>query len=561
MREGNLNQNRPGFTHFPQLAMSFIKNNLYPEINQNGSEFNPTKYSLLLKHCLSKNYPREVLLLYTHFRRNGLYHVGLVPFALKACALLASVYSSRLLHTETIKNGVESDVYVGTSLLSAYWKSKCLTDARKVFDSMPVRNVVTWNAMLGGYLANGDLGLASLLFEQMSARSDVTWSEMIGGFARNGDMVNARVLFEKVPAQLRNVVTWTVMVDGYASNGDMEVAREVFEKMPERNNFVWSSMISGYCKKGRVKEAKEIFYQIPEPNLVNWNSLVSGYAQNGFCEEALEAFEVMQSRGFGPDEFTITSVLSACAQLGLLDMGKEVHTMINNKGIKLNLFVLNGLVDMYAKCGDLNNARLIFEEMTQRNDSCWNAIISGSAMHGQCKEALEFFHRMEASSEKPNCVTFLSVLSACAHGGFVAEGLETFAKMEKYKLTAGIQHYGCLVDLLGRAGRLKEACDLVKGMPTKPNDSVWGALLGASRIHLDTEIAEWVLNEVRKDCSDSGSGDDAHYVLLSNIYAVSDQWENAERMRRVIMNKGFKKTPGRSSLMLGSTETESSANL
>ncbi|CAK9134249.1 unnamed protein product [Ilex paraguariensis] len=429
-----------------------------------------------------------------------------------------------------------------------YAKCGNIADSRRVFDYMPVRNVVTCNAMIGGYMRNGDTKSGSLLFEQMPMRTAVTWIEMIDGYAKLGDMVIARQFFDRVPFELRNVVTSSVMVDGYCSNGDMEAAKKVFEAMPQRNFYVWSSMISGYFKKGDVKEAKVIFDRIPRRNLVNWNSLISGYAQNGCCEEALDAFTEMQAEGFEVDEVTLTSVLSACAQSGLLDVGKEIHQMIIQKRIELNQFILNGLVDMYAKCGDLGNARLIFEGMSYKNDACWNAMISGFAIHGQCKEAIEFFGRMENLGEKPNDITFLSVLSACAHGGFVKEGLETFSKVEKYGVTASIKHYGCLIDLLGRAGRLEEAYDLIKKIPLKPNDTIWGALLGACRIHMDTNLADKVVKEVCKQNSEKGSSQESHHVLLSNIYAASDSWEKAERMRMDMSNKGFQKTPGRSAV-------------
>ncbi|GFS37555.1 pentatricopeptide repeat (PPR-like) superfamily protein [Actinidia rufa] len=422
--------------------------------------------------------------------------------------------------------GVESDVMVGTSLVDMYAKCGDIFGSRKVFDNMPKRNVVTWNAMIGGYMASGDTKPANLLFEKMPMRSAITWIEMIDGFAKSGDTVTARQLFDRVPLEMRNVVTWTVMVDGYASNGEMEAAKEA---------------------------AKAVFDRIPDRNLVNWNSLISGLAQNGFCEEAMDLFTKMQTEGFVPDEVTLSSVLSACAQLGLLDVGKEIHQMIVHKGIKLNQFILNGLVDMYAKCGDLSNARLNFEKITKRSDSCWNTMISSYAIHGQCKEALELFGRMEASSEKPNGITFLSVLSACAHGGFVEEGLEIFSKLKKYGLTASIRHYGCVIDLLGRSGRLREAYDLIKSMPVKPNDTVWGALLGACRVHSDMDLADRVLEEVGRD-SDTGSGNDSHYVLLSNIYAASDNWEKAERMKRFMSDKGFQKVPGYSSFMLDGPE-------
>ncbi|KAI3837313.1 hypothetical protein MKW92_020558 [Papaver armeniacum] len=202
-------------------------------------------------------------------------------------------------------------------------------------------------------------------------------------------------------------------------------------------------MISGYCKKGLMQEAESIFDKISVRNLVIWNALISGYAQNGFSEEALKAFQRMQDKGFKPDEFSVASALSACAQLGSLDCSKRVHDLINRNYIKLNQYVVNGLVDMYAKCGDISNAKRIFERMSSRNDVCWNAMITGLAVHGRSREALELFSQMEESSEKPNSVSFLSVLSACARGGFTDEGLQIFSKMkEKYCLEAGIEHYG-----------------------------------------------------------------------------------------------------------------------
>lgn len=517
---------------------------------------NQLNWSSLIRKHLAQDSPKEVLVIYNQIRRNRAYILGVVPLIFKACASLPSVIYGTTLHAETIKFGADIDVMIGTSLINMYAKCSEILASRKVFDCMPERNVISWNAMIGGYLKNGNMDSASVLFDQMLERTEITWIEMIDGFARSGDLVKARYLFNKVPLELKNVVTWTVMIDGYTSKGEMEAARELFEKMPHRNFFVWSSMISGYFKRDDVYEAKDMFDRIPARNLVNWNSLISGYAQNGYCEEALEAFGKLQAERFEPDEVTFASVLSACAQSGLLDAGKEIHSMIIQKRIKLNQFVLNALVDMYAKCGDLTNARLIFEGMAHRNTTCWNSVISGFAIHGQCKEALEFFRRMESSDEIPDKITFLSVLSACAHGGFVDEGLEIFSRMEKYGLAAGIQHYGCLVDLLGRAGRLNEAYHLIKSMPMKPNDAVWGALLGACRIHADTDMVEQIMKELSLTNSTLDSGDDSHYVLLSNIYAASDRWEWAETMRLVMVKKGVQKITGRSSVMVSNAEQQ-----
>ncbi|KAL8099591.1 pentatricopeptide repeat-containing protein At3g21470 [Apium graveolens] len=509
-----------------------------------------SNWSSTIKNFIAQGAPKQALKFYANVRNNHSVIIGVIPLLLKACTSLSMLYYGRVIHSESIKSGALFDVMVGTSLINMYGKCECILDARMVFDNMSDRNVVSWNAMIGGYMKNGDAESASRLFEEMPARTEVSWIEMVEGYARNGDMVGARELFDRVPLGVKNVVIWTVMVDGYASNGDMDAAREVFEAMPCRNFFVWSSMICGYLKKGDVLEAEIIFSWIPVRNLVHWNSLISGYAQNGCCRKALDAFMKMRVDGFEPDEVTLVSILSVCGQLGLLDKGKEVHELIRCQGIKHNQFIMNGLVDMYAKCGDITSARLLFEGMVQRNDACWNSMISGLAIHGQCKEAIEFFGRMEKSGEKPNSISFLSVLSACAHGGYVEEGLDFFSKLKIYDIAANIKHYGCLIDLLGRAGKLKEAYDLIKEMPVRPNDTVWGALLGACRIHSDMEMADRILEEVRSSDSDVCSSDDSHYVLLSNIYAASERWENAERMRIVISSEGILKTPGSSSIIL-----------
>ncbi|GLT32212.1 hypothetical protein SLA2020_068950 [Shorea laevis] len=530
-------------------------------LHKQNSEFcamravpNQTRWSDIIRKHLAQGSSKEVLTVYNQIRRKGLYILGVVHLVFKACASSSKLNYGKSLHAEVMKTAAFFDVKIGTSLLDMYAKCGHITDAGRVFDEMPVRSVVTLNAMIGGYLRNGDTKSALDLFGKMSTRTAVTWIEMIDGFARRGDTLKARSFFDVVPSDLRNVVTWTAMIDGYTRNEEMEAARELFEDMPERNFYVWSSMISGYCKRGNVKEARAIFDRVPVRNLVNWNAMISGYAQNGFCEEALEAYWKMQAEAFEPDGVTIACVLSACAQLGQLEAGKEIHNLIVEKEIELNRFVLNGLVDMYAKCGDLSNAKLIFEGMSHRTTTCWNSMISGLAIHGQSEEALEFFRRMEDSNEKADEITFLSLLSACVHGGYVDEGLEVFSKMEKHGVTAGVKHYGCLVDLLGRAGRLKEAFDLIKNMPVKPNDAVWGALLGACRVYLEMDMVEQVMQEVVKVHGKMDSGDDLHYVLLSNIYAASDRWEKAEKMRMSMTDKGFQKTPGRSAVMLGYTE-------
>ncbi|XP_054790530.1 pentatricopeptide repeat-containing protein At3g21470 [Prosopis cineraria] len=514
-------------------------------------------WSSLINNYIYQGSWKEALVVYKQIRHEGVYLFGAIPLLLKACASLSFFDYGKALHAESIKAGSDSDVMIGTTLISIYAKCGAVLDSFQVFESMPEKNVVTWNAMINGYLKNGDTNSALILFDKMPGRTEVTWNQMIDGFARSGDIATARQLFDNGPPELKNVGTWTVMADGYARQGNMEAAREIFGQMPERNFFVWSCMICGYSRIGNVKEAEAIFRQVPVRNLEIWNSMISGYVQNGFGEEALKAFDDMQDEGFQPDEFTIVSILSACSQLGLLNAGKKIHHMIRKRAMKTNQFVLSGLIDMYAKCGDLINARLVFEEFNERNIFCWNAMISGFAINGKCLEVLEFLGRMENSNVRPDGITFLTVLTACAHGGFVNEALEVISKMLKCGLEISIKHYGCVVDLLGRAGRLKEAYELIQKMPMKPNDTVLGAMLGACQIHSALEMAEQIMKDIiRAQSLDSLSGNNSYNVLMSNIYAASEKWEKAERVRIAKANEGSQKTPGCSSVISSGSECQ-----
>ena len=462
----------------------------------------------------------------------------------------------RSLHAEALKSAFAGDLLVGTTLVSMYCKCGALADARRAFDETPDRNVVTHNALLAGYAGAGDMDSALALFGGMRSWTPVTWATLIRGFAEKGDMAEARRWFDATPPGMLTVVTWTVVVHGYVSAGDMEAAREVFDRMPARNAFVWSSMVTGYFKAGDAEAAQDMFDRIPSRNLVNWNTLIPGYAQIGCSEKALQAFRLMLEERIKPDEFTMASVLSACAQLGSLEQGKKVHEFINRKHIRKNHFVNNGLIDMYAKCGDLAYARDIFDSMRWKNTECWNTMISALASHGRSEEALHLFFMMECSEQKPNVITLVAVLGACTHGGFVDEGLRIFNKFEVYGVEAGVEHYGCLVDLLGRAGKLKEAYDIVKSMPEEPNEVIWGSLLGACNVHGDAEMSRLVSDEIHRLHSARTSSNDAEYIMLSNIMAASERWEQAEQLRRKMARHGIEKTPGCSSLELGIPECQ-----
>lgn len=515
----------------------------------------PDKWAHLLQEYAAHSSLREAVLVYAS---NLPRPTHLLPVLLKAAAAASRPEHGlgRSLHAEALKSAFARDLLVGTTLVSMYCKCGALEDARRAFDEVPDRNVVTYNALLAGYAAAGDMDGALALFGGMPSRTHVTWATLIRGFAEKGDMEEARRWFDATPPGLRTVVTWTVVVQGYVDAGDMETAREVFDGMPSRNAFVWSSMVNGYFKAGDAEAAQAVFDIIPRPNRVNWNALIAGYAQIGCSEKALQAFHSMLEDKIIPDEFTMASVLSACAQLGSLEQGKKVHEFINRKHIRKNHFVMNGLIDMYAKCGDLAYARDIFDSMRWKNTECWNSMISALASHGRSEEAIQLFFMMECSDQKPNVITLLAVLGACTHGGFVDQGLRIFNKFEAYGVEAGVEHYGCLVDLLGRAGKLKEAYEIVKNMAEEPNEVIWGSLLGACRVHGDAELSRMVSDEIHVLHSGRGPSNDAEYIMLSNIMAASERWEQAEQLRRKMAGLRIEKSPGCSSFELGIPERQ-----
>ncbi|KAI5003090.1 hypothetical protein ZWY2020_027740 [Hordeum vulgare] len=306
----------------------------------------PDKWTCLVKEYASNAFLRDAALVYAKHLPRQTHHLSLLPVLLKAAGSRAEPGLGRSLHAEAVKSAFDVELLVGTTLVSMYCKCGLLADARRVFDGMPGRNVVTCNAMLAGYAAAGDTERAEALFGSMGSRTSVTWATIIRVFAEKGDMDVARRWFDATPMGMRTVVTWTVLVHGYVAAGDMETARELFDAMPARNVFVWSSMVTGYFKAGYADEARAMFDRVPVRNLVSWNALIAGYAQIGRSQEALHAFHSMLEDRIKPDEFTMASVLSACAQLGSLKQGKKVHDFLDRKRIRKNHFVLNGLVDM-----------------------------------------------------------------------------------------------------------------------------------------------------------------------------------------------------------------------
>ncbi|XP_031260446.1 pentatricopeptide repeat-containing protein At1g05750, chloroplastic-like [Pistacia vera] len=354
----------------------------------------------------------------------------------------------------------------------------------------------------------------------------------------------------KLGLDKNNVKVGTALVQMYAKFGRMDLANMVFDGMGMRNSFSWNTMIDGYMKNGDIERAVKLFDEMPVRDTVSWTALVNGLVKRGYVEEALECFREMQMSGVELDYVAIIAVLAACADIGTLGLGLWVHCFFLKQDFKDNVRVSNSLIDVYSRCGCIEFARQVFQGMQKRTLVSWNSIIVGLAVNGFAEETLEHFNLMQEEGFKPDAVSFTGALTACSHAGLIDNGLQYFDIMQKaYRISPGIEHYGCLVDLYSRAGRLEDALNVIENMPMKPNEVVFGSLLAACRSRGDVMLAERLM----KYLVDLDPGVDSNYVLLANMYAAIGRWDGASKIRRTMKGLGIQKKPGISSIEIGSS--------
>nr|XP_043622927.1 pentatricopeptide repeat-containing protein At2g20540-like [Erigeron canadensis] len=338
----------------------------------------------------------------------------------------------------------------------------------------------------------------------------------------------------------------TSLIGFYVKCGMIDDARKVFDEMSVRDVASWNALISGYMKNGMLGVAEELFLKMfDQKNIVTWTCMISGYTQNGLANQALELFDEMVSGNsiVKPNRVTIMSVLPACAQFSDIARGRKIHDYAKSIGVESNGSVLTALVAMYAKCGSLNDAQICFEKIPwyKKNLVTWNTMISAYASHGYGVESLSIFSDMIQCGFQPDAITFTGLLSACSHSGLVDNGLSYFNSMKRqYNIEPTHEHYACIVDLLGRAARLKEAYELTSIMPMEPGESIWGALLSASQNHRNLEIAEISAKKLFVlEPENSGN-----YVILWNMYAEAGIWGEVNKLRNLLKTRGIKKNPG-----------------
>lgn len=400
---------------------------------------------------------------------------------IKAAAELRSVRTGSQLHCQALKHGLgSSHAFVATTLIGLY--GECCTEfARKVFDEMPERNLVAWNAL--------------------------------------------------VTACFRG--------------GDVAGAEEVFGEMVERDQMSWNVMLAGYVKAGEVESAGRLFSEMPSKDGVSWSTMIIGFAHNGRFNEAFSCFRELRRVGMRPNEVSLSGVLSACSQSGAFEFGKGLHGFVDKAGYSWIVSVNNALIDMYSRCGDVSLARLVFESMPEKKKKksvvSWTSMIAGLAMYGHGEEAIKLFDEMTESGVRPDKISFVSLLYACSHAGLIREGEDYFSKMKRvYHMEPEIEHYGCMVDLYGRSGQLQKAYSFICQMPVPPTAVVWRTLLGACSSHGDTELAEEVKNRLN-ELDPNNHGD---LVLLSNVYATSGKWKDVASIRKSMIVNKIKKVTG-----------------
>ncbi|CAN1262711.1 Pentatricopeptide repeat-containing protein At1g74630 [Linum perenne] len=437
-------------------------------------------YNTVIRGLAESDKPGNAISVFVEMRRDLEFPPDSYSFAfvLKAAANLRSLRVGYQLHCQASRYGLDSHLFVGTTLISMYGECGCVGVARKMFDEMPQPNIVAWNAVLTAYL-------------------------------RGLDVKGAMELFGLIP--FKNLTSWNVMLAGCMKSGELELARKLFSEMAMKDD-------------------------------VSWSTMIVGFSQRGYFDEAFRHFRELRREGMVLNEVSLTGVLSACAQAGAFDFGKILHGLLEKAGFIWMVSVNNALLDTYAKCGDVAMARLVFERMPRRRTIVsWASMLAALAMHGHGAEAIELFHDMESSDIMPDGIIFISLLYACSHTGLVEQGWTYFCDMKNvYNIEPAIEHYGCMVDLYGRAGQLQKAYQFACQMPIPPNAVIWRTLLGACSFHGDVKLAE----QVKLKLSELDPKDSGDHILLSNIYAVAGRWKEVAAVRRSMNDMKIQKTPG-----------------
>ncbi|KAF5802231.1 putative tetratricopeptide-like helical domain superfamily, DYW domain-containing protein [Helianthus annuus] len=451
-------------------------------------------------------------------------------FILKNCIALlhscaTSTHKLKQIHAFSIKHGVPlNNADMGKHMLFTLVSLAApMSYAHNIFNQIHYPNIFTWNTMIRGYAESENPRPAIVIHRNMR-------------------------VFDIEP----DTHTYPFVLKAIARLIDVREG-EVVHSVTVKNGFgslvfVKNGLVHMYAACGQAESAHKVFVEMSERNLVTWNSVINGFLLNGRVNESLTLYREMVEEGVEPDGFTLVSLLTACAELGALALGKRVHSYMFKVGLAENLHAANALLDLYAKTGNIVDAQKVFGEMKENSVVSWTALIVGLAMNGFGVEAINLFKELERKRLTPSEITFVGVLYACSHCGMVDEGFTYFKQMkEEFGIEPRIEHHGCMVDLLGRSGLVQQAYEYILNMPLQPNAVIWRTLLGACTIHKHSDLAE-VARAQLIQLEPKHSGD---YVLLSNLYASERRWLDVSKVRKTMLEQGVQKSPGHSLVELG----------
>lgn len=474
-------------------------------------------YNALIIGYAQKEQGPEALRLFLLLRSSGLgFDEISLSGALGACAVSRGHFEGLQLHALAVKSRLRSNTCVANAILDMYGKCGDLVGASQVFEEIMIRDGVSWNAIIAAHEQNENQEQTLQHFVSMLHSGiepdEFTYGSVLKACAGQQAMGHGR-----------------------------EIHSRIIKSAMAMNLFVGGALVDMYCKCGMLEEAETIHDRIDEQPMVSWNAIISGFSQQKQSENAQRFFSRMLESGVKPDNFTYATVLDTCANFTTVGLGMQIHAQIIKQELQSDVYISSTLVDMYSKCGNMQDSRLMFQKAPKQDTVTWNAMICGYAHHGLGEDALKVFENMQLENVKPNHSTFVSVLQACAHIGHVEKGLHYFNSMQRdYGLHPKLEHYSCMVDIIGRSGQVREALRIIEEMPYEADAVVWKTLLSLSKVHGDVEVAEKAAGCILQlDPQDS-----AAYVLLSNIYADSGMWNEMSKIRETMRGSNLKKQPG-----------------
>ncbi|CAO2197994.1 unnamed protein product [Urochloa humidicola] len=464
-----------------------------------------------------------------------------------AASALGDRALGRQFHCQILQLGFGAYAFVGSPLVDMYAKMGLIGDAKRVFDELEVKNVVMYNTMITGLLRCKMVQEARQLFEAMMDRDSITWTTMVTGLTQNGLESEALDVFRRMRAQgiASDQYTFGSTLTACGALSALEQGKQIhaytIRTCYDDNVFVGSALVDMYSKCRSIRLAETVFRGMTSRNIISWTAMIVGYGQNGCSEEAVRAFSEMQRDGIDPDDYTLGSVISSCANLASLEEGAQFHCLALVSGLMPYITVSNALVTLYGKCGSIEDAHRLFDEMSFHDQVSWTALVSGYAQFGKAKETIDLFEKMLSKGVKPDGVTFIGVLSACSRAGFVEKGRSYFYSMLKdHGIVPADDHYTCMIDLYSRSGRLREAEEFIKQMPVRPDAIGWGTLLSACRLRGDMEIGKWAAENLLE----IDPHNPASYVLLCSMHAAKGEWNEVAQLRRGMRDRQVKKEPG-----------------